>query len=309
MTAKRKIVVILGPTATGKSKCGIILAQKIGGEIISGDSMLVYRGMNIATAKPSTAELQTVPHHLIDILPPDASFNVVDFKTKAAELIEEISQRGKVPIIVGGTGLYLKALLENYQFAQTQAQKELRTSLEALAKKEGKEALYARLTKIAPQAAAELKVNDNRRLIRAIEVATEGETVSQAKSSECPYDAVVFGLNMERPVLYERINARVDEMVQDGIFQEAKQLVEQGVPPYAQSMTSIGYKQILKFMAGDYGREECINKIKQATRNFAKRQITWYKQMPYIHWFQITPAQDYEKLVNTMVNYLNKNQL
>ena len=307
MTAKRKIVVILGPTATGKSKCGILLAQKIGGEIISGDSMLVYRGMNIATAKPSTAELQTVPHHLIDILPPDASFNVVDFKTKAAELIEEISQRGKMPIIVGGTGLYLKALLENYQFAQTQAQKELRSSLEALAKKEGKEALYARLTQIDPQAAAELKGNDSRRLIRAIEVATEGETVSQTKASESPYDAVVFGLNMDRPVLYDRINARVDEMVQAGIFEETKQLVEQGVPSYAQSMTSIGYKQILKFMAGDYTKEECINKIKQATRNFAKRQITWYKQMPYIHWFQITPTEDYEKLVNTMVNYLNKN--
>jgi tRNA dimethylallyltransferase len=305
MTEKRKIVVILGPTATGKSKCGILLAQKIGGEIISGDSMLVYKDMNIATAKPTSEELAMVPHHLIDILLPTASFNVVDFKTKAAALIEEISGRGKVPIIVGGTGLYLKALLENYQFAQTEAQKELRASLEALAKKEGREALYARLTQLDPEGAKELKVNDNRRLIRAIEVATEGERVSTAKSTELAYDATVFGLNMERPVLYERINARVDEMVQAGVIEETKKLVAAGVPAYAQSMTSIGYRQILKYLAGDYDKEECINKIKQATRNFAKRQITWYKQMPYIKWFMITPSEDYDKLVNKMVSYLN----
>ena len=305
MSVKRKIVVILGPTATGKSKCGILLAQKIGGEIISGDSMLVYKDMNIATAKPTAEELKTVPHHLIDILPPDASFNVVDFKTKAAELIEDIAKRGKVPIIVGGTGLYLKALLENYQFAQTEAQKELRSSLEALAKKEGKEALYARLTQIDPEAASQLKVNDNRRLIRAIEVAMEGESISQTKGTASPHDAVVFGLNMERPILYDRINARVDEMVKAGVFEETQKLLEQGVPPYAQSMTSIGYRQILKYQAGDYDKEECINKIKQATRNFAKRQITWYKQMPYIKWFNITPEEDYGKLVETMISYLN----
>lgn len=305
MKAKEKIVVILGPTATGKSYCGVELAKLTGGEIISGDSMLVYKDMNIATAKPSTEELAQVPHHLINILSPEASFNVVDFQKQAGALITDIISRGKLPIIVGGTGLYLKALLESYDFAQTEAQHKLRKELEEFAVKYGNEQLHKRLAQLDAAAATRLEVNDTRRVIRAIEVAQQGEQVSQSRSQELAYDAIVFGLTMEREKLYERINKRVDLMVEQGIFQETKKFLDSGLSPEAQSMRSIGYRQIVQYYQGEYTREEAILKLKQATRNFAKRQITWYKQMPYIKWFHLETGVDYDRIVKSMYGYLN----
>lgn len=301
---KEKIVVILGPTATGKSNCGLELAERLKGEIISGDSMLVFRDMDIATAKPTEEELGRVPHHLVNILDPKESFNVVDFKKVAAKLITEITARGKLPIIVGGTGLYLKALLEDYDFAPTEAQSELRQELEMYALHRGNAALHGRLAKINPEAAAKLAVNDTRRIIRAIEVAQQGETVSQKKASTLAYDAHVFGLTFERPLLYERINKRVDLMVEAGIFAETKKFLELGISEEAQSMRSIGYRQIIQFYKGEYTREEAIDKLKQATRNFAKRQVTWYKQMPYIEWFQVENYPSYKDITEEMVRRL-----
>ena len=308
MAGKEKVVVILGPTATGKSACGIILAQQIQGEIISGDSMLVYKKMNIATAKPTDKELAMVPHHLVNILEPDAEFNVVDFKIKAAKLITEINERGKIPIIVGGTGLYIQALLENYNFAQTGESKAFRDKWEAFADKEGNAALHDKLAHIAPEEAARLEKNDRRRIIRAMEVAEEGELVSQQKAGESPYDSIVFGLTMPREKLYERINLRVDKMVEDGIFQETRQLLEAGVATDSQAMKSIGYRQILAYFQGTYDRETAIDKIKQATRNFAKRQITWYKRMPYIHWLEIQEAVPRKFYVKEMLETLHKTE-
>lgn len=301
-----KVIVILGPTATGKSNCGIMLAHKLNGEIISGDSMLVYKHMDIATAKPSAQELLEIKHHMVNILEPDEKFNVVDFKERAAGLIRAINAAGHVPIIVGGTGLYIKALLEDYDFSKAQAVNSLRTDLEQYAGKEGNESLHRRLAALDGQAAEKLHSNDRRRVIRAIEAAVQGETVSQTHAQESPYDAVVFGLHMPRELLYPRINKRVDNMVEAGIFEETKKLLAMGVPEDSQSMKSIGYRQILEYLHGGYDKNTCINKIKQATRNFAKRQFTWYKKMPYINWIEVAEPPSTEIYVAEMLRVLEQ---
>lgn len=304
---KKQIAVILGPTATGKSHCGIGLAKALDGEIISGDSMLVYRGMDIGTAKPTAEELAEVPHHLVNILPPEASFNVVDFKEQAERLIDEITARGRLPVIVGGTGLYIKALLENYQFSSVGEEPALRKELEQLLAEQGKEALYARLVKAAPAEAGRIDINNTRRVIRAIEAAESGEAISHSRGSELAYDAVVFGLRMERSVLYDRINRRVDMMLEEGLVDETRRLLEQGVPAEAQSMQSIGYRQMVLYLKGEWDYTTAVDKIKQATRNFAKRQFTWYKKMPYIEWFDLPAQPDYASVTAEMVQAVKSN--
>lgn len=301
---KPKVAVILGPTATGKSHCGIELAKRLNGEIISGDSMLVYRKMNIGTAKPTVEELASVPHHLIDILPPEAEFSVVDFKAMAELLIADINSRGKLPIIVGGTGFYIKALLENYEFNTVEECSELRRQLEAFAKSNGNAALHAKLRQIDPAAAERLHSNDVRRVIRAIEAAEGGEKIAHQKAGEWPYAAVVFGLRMERDVLYARINDRVDKMLADGLVEETKALLDDGLAADALSMRSIGYRQMTWYLQGAIDKDAAVDKLKQATRNFAKRQFTWYRQMPYIKWFDLESKPDYEKIIDDMQQML-----
>lgn len=306
--AKPKVIVICGPTATGKTHCGIALARALDGEIISGDSMLVFRHMDIATAKPTAEELAAVPHHLVDILEPGEKYSVVDFQQQAAALIRDIHSRGKMPIIVGGTGLYIRALLENYQFSSVDEHSDLRERLTALAEEQGNEVLYEKLARLDPESAIHLKINDRKRIIRAIETTVHGDTVSTEKAAESPYDSVVFGLTMPRDVLYDRINRRVDVMVRQGLFAETRQLLTMGIPDEAQSLKSIGYRQVLQYFRGELSEKECIDKIKQATRNFAKRQITWYKKMPYIHWFPLAEPPDYAACVQAMLTILHSNQ-
>lgn len=305
-TDKPKVLAIIGPTATGKSHCGIALARILDGEIISGDSMLVFRQMDIATAKPTAEELALVPHHLVDILEPGEKFSVVDFQQQAGQWIRDCNCRGKLPILVGGTGLYVKALLEGYDFSQVDESASLRRELAAYADREGNTALHRKLEALDPAKAIELKINDRRRIIRAIETTLGGERVSAAKAAESPYDAVVFGLSMPRASLYERINLRVDQMVEQGLFEETRKLMAMGVPETAQSMKSIGYRQVLQYFHGEWTRDECIAKLKQATRNFAKRQVTWYKKMPYIQWFQLENPPDYQRCVAEMLAALQK---
>lgn len=305
---KPKVIVICGPTATGKTHCGIALAKALDGEIISGDSMLVFRHMDIATAKPKAEELAAVPHHLVDILEPGDKYSVVDFQQQAARLIEEIHSRGKMPIIVGGTGLYIKALLENYDFSSVEERESLRQKLANFADKNGNKALHDKLAALDNRAAAHLNINDRKRIIRAIETFLGGDSVSTKKASESPYEAVVFGLTMPRPILYDRINRRVDVMVREGLFEETKGLLTMGIPGEAQSLKSIGYRQAIQYIEGQLTREECIDKIKQATRNFAKRQVTWYKKMPYIHWFQLGEPPEYEACVQEMLTILHSNK-
>lgn len=304
---QEKLVVILGPTATGKSRTGILLAQKTGGEIISGDSMLVYRNMNIGTAKPTEAELALVPHHLVNILPPEAEFSVVDFKARAQQLITEINQRGRLPILVGGTGLYIKALLEDYAFSTVGENAGLRRELEQLADREGEAALVQKLAALDPQQAAQVNPHDRRRLIRALETVLGGEQVSRQAAGQPVYQAAVFGLTLERSLLYARINQRVDAMLAEGLEQETRQLLQAGLSPTALSMRSIGYRQMAQYLAGELEHDEMTAKIKQATRNFAKRQFTWYKKMPYIHWFDVEKLPDQEQIVEIMCQLLVKN--
>ena len=301
---KERVAVILGPTATGKSHCAIELAKRLNGEIISGDSMYVYRGMDIGTAKPTEAELNAVPHHLVDILPADAEFNVVDFKERAEELIKDINARGKLPIIAGGTGLYIKALLEGYAFNSVDADEAMRQELEQFTLEHGKEALHARLEQLDPEAAARLHVNDTRRVIRAIEAASKGEEINQYGAEEMPFEAVVFGLNMPREILYERINRRVDIMIEQGLEKEVRRLLEEGVPVDCQSMKSIGYRQMLWYINDGMDYDFAVDKLKQATRNFAKRQVTFYKRMPYIQWYELDAEPNYENVVTSMVQTL-----
>lgn len=282
---KPRVIVILGPTATGKSALGILLAKLLGTEIISGDSMLVYRSLNIGTAKPSAEELAAVPHHLVDILSPQHDFNVVEFKSRADYLIKKLNNEGKIPIVVGGTGLYLKALLEDYTFNPVEENAALRLQLEDLAAKEGNGSVYRKLEAVAPQEAARLHPNDLRRVIRALESTLAGTAVSREKETSEPYDAAVLGLTLPREILYRRIEERVEAMINEGLFEETAAVLASGVPAGAQALRSIGYKQAVEYLSGLCGREEAIKKMQQYTRNFAKRQVTWYKKMPYIKWF------------------------
>ena len=301
---KERVVVILGPTATGKSHCAIEIAKKFHGEIISGDSMLVYRDMNIGTAKPTAAELAAVPHHLVDILLPEASFSVVDFKERAQHLITEINARGHLPIIAGGTGLYIKALLEDYAFNSVSEDSELRQQLTREAEEQGPEVLHARLAQLDFAAAERIHSNNVRRVVRALEAALQGEAVHQFGAEEMPYDALVIGLEMERSALYERINKRVDLMLEAGLEQEVRQLLERGVSPDCQSMQSIGYRQMVWYLNGSMDYEQAVDKLKQATRNFAKRQITWYKKMPYIQWLKLDAQPNYANVVERICEIL-----
>lgn len=304
---KERLVVILGPTATGKSNCAIEVAKRLHGEIISGDSALVYRDMNIGTAKPSEEELALVPHHLVNILPPEASFNVVDFVTQAKKLITEINARGHLPIIAGGTGLYIKALLEGYEFSAVDENTELRARLEKEAEEQGNEALYERLVKLDPEAAKIIHPNNVRRVIRALEAALAGGHVGQEGIRDASiYDAAVFGLTMERDFLYARINKRVDIMMEQGLEAEVQGLLDAGVSPDCQSMQAIGYRQMVWYLHDGMERDLAIEKLKQATRNFAKRQLTWYKKMPYVHWYMVDEDLDYPSIIQNMCSILEK---
>ena len=306
---KERVLVILGPTATGKSHCAIEIAKKFHGEIISGDSMLVYRDMNIGTAKPTAAELAAVPHHLVNILPPEASFSVVDFKEQAQRLITEINQRGHLPIIAGGTGLYIKALLEDYAFNSVSEDNELRQRLTREAQEQGPEALHKRLAELDSEAAERIRPHTVRRVVRALEAALNGEQVNQYGASESPYDALVVGLEMERGALYERINRRVDIMLEQGLEQEVRELLSRGLSPHCQSMQSIGYRQMVWYLQGTMDYEQAVEKLKQATRNFAKRQITWYKKMPYIKWLKLEATPDYTNVVERICEMLVEKEI
>ena len=301
---KDRVVVILGPTATGKSHCGIQLAQRLQGEIISGDSMLVYQKMNIGTAKPTPEELALVPHHLVDILPPEAEYNVTDFQKQAGALIRAINQRGHLPIVVGGTGFYIQALLEGFQFSQVGPDQKIRQQLEKEADKNGLNSLYERLKQADPATAAIIHPHDRRRIIRALETVLGGEKISRKAAPDLLYEADVFGLNMERSLLYTRINHRVEQMLAAGLKEEVLHLLAGGLTGNELSFRSIGYRQLAAYYRKETSWEETVAAIKQATRNFAKRQLTWYRHMPYIKWFEVTEPLNYEQIVDNMFTAL-----
>lgn len=292
---KDRLIVILGPTAVGKTALSIALAKELGTEIISGDSMLVYKGLDIGSAKPSQEEQEGVPHHLIDIREPWENYGVTDFVSEAAHCIREINARGKIPILAGGTGLYVKALLEGYEFNDTDGHEEYRAYLEDLGRKKGKEYVHSLLSEVDPQSAERLHVNDFRRVIRALEVQHfGGEQISQRRQAgngelsreELCYETIVMGLERDRQELYERINRRVELMFEAGLEDEVRRLLEGGLARDTQAMKGIGYKETASYLSGEMSREEAIELIQKSTRHFAKRQLTWYRKMPYIEWLE-----------------------
>jgi tRNA dimethylallyltransferase len=261
------------------------------GEILSADSMQVYFGMDIGTAKPSREELEEVPHHLINIIPPEKNWSVSDFVTNAKGIIEEIIKRGKLPIVVGGTGLYLNALIEGYAFPIIEANKEIRSRLEGEAKSFGSLHLYERLKKVDPDAASKIHYNDLKRIIRALEVyEVTGKPMSQLQSKDeesLPFEPVIVGLDMDRKKLYERIGERVDGMLKAGLIDEVKRLVAEGYDRKLASMQAIGYKEVAEHLHGKYTYDELVNILKQNTRNFAKRQMTWFRKFKSANWFDV----------------------
>ncbi|EAX48580.1 tRNA delta(2)-isopentenylpyrophosphate transferase [Thermosinus carboxydivorans Nor1] len=296
-----RLIVIIGPTAVGKTQVSIELAKMLNSEIISGDSMLVYRDFDIGTAKPTLAERQGITHYLIDILGPEEEFSVAEFQRLASYYITRVNAKGKIPILAGGTGLYVKALLEGYKFNRAAGDEKFRLRLEQMADIHGNQYLYNMLSQVSPATAARLHPNDRRRIIRALEIYhLSGEEVSQeklAREKNLIYDALVIGLNMNRSSLYERINQRVDQMVERGLINEVRYLLESGISPKCQAMQGIGYKEIVLYLKGEITLPEAIERIKKGTRNFAKRQLTWYRKMPYICWVQVDHFPDHNKLM------------
>jgi tRNA dimethylallyltransferase len=283
-----RLIAVVGPTAVGKTKVSIELATRLHTSVISGDSMLVYRGLDIGTAKPTQEEQAGIVHHLIDIRHPGEDFSVADFKQLAGECITRVNETGRVPVIAGGTGLYIKALLEDYELTSPPGDELIRMELQQIADEQGNERLHQMLSEVDPAKAAFLHPNDVRRIIRALEIRKlTDKPIIKDNSVGLKYDSLVIGLSMERGKLYERINRRVDNMIASGLTDEVKRLVEQGVPFTAQAMQAIGYKQMLGYINGECSLVDASEAIKQATRHFAKRQMTWYRKMPYIKWVSV----------------------
>jgi len=253
--------------------------------------MQVYFGMDIGTAKPSKEELEEVPHHLINIIPPDKNWSVSDFISNARSIIEDIIKRGKLPIVVGGTGLYLNALIEGYAFPLIEANRAIRERLEGEAKAYGSPHLYERLKKVDPDAAAKIHYNDLKRIIRALEVyELTGKPISKAQSKDeesLPYEPVIVGLDMDRKKLYERIEERIDRMLKAGLVEEVQGLIKEGYDKKLTSMQAIGYKEVAEHLHGKYTYDELVNILKQNTRNFAKRQMTWFRRFKNVNWFDV----------------------
>lgn len=273
---KTPVVVIVGPTAVGKTKTGIELAKAFDGEIVSGDSVQVYRGMDIGSAKVTKEEAEGIPHHLIDICDPDDAMSVAMFQQLARAAIDDIYARGKLPIIVGGTGLYIRSILYDYEFVERPVDEALRAELERLAEVEGREALHQRLVQLDPERAATIHPNNVRRVVRALEVAMQGDTQTTDSAPSEHYDYRLFVLHADREILYDRINQRVDAMMEAGLVEEVERLLAQGYRD-TQAMRAIGYKEMIPFIDGNISKEKATDLLKQHTRQFAKRQLTWFR--------------------------------
>ena len=289
MTMKKPLVILTGPTAVGKTELSIKLAKQIGGEIISADSMQVYKGMDIGSAKIMPEEMQNIPHYLIDVLSPEEEFHVVRFQEMAKEALEKIYAHGKIPIVVGGTGFYIQALLYDIDFTENEQDQTYRTELEQLAKEQGAEYLHDMLRAVDPVSAETIHANNVKRVIRALEYHHQtGEPISRHNEEErqktSPYNFAYFVLNDDRAKLYEKIDKRVDLMVEAGLVDEVKELKNMGYTRNMVSMQGLGYKEILDYFSGEITLDEAIYRIKRDSRHFAKRQITWFKRERDVIW-------------------------
>ena len=307
MSDKQKLVILTGPTAVGKSKLSIELAKRIGGEIISADSMQVYKYMNIGTDKISTEKMCGVPHHLIDFLEPTEDFNVFMFQKLVKEKIAEISARGNVPILVGGTGFYIQAVLYDIDFTETDEDDGYRTELEQRAVKEGAHVLHEELRQVDPVSADIIHENNVKRVIRALEYFKKtGRPISEHNEEQhqnvSPYDFRYFVLTDERKTLYSRIDKRVDQMIEEGLEQEVRDLEKLNIPKTATSMQSLGYREMIGYLEGEYDLERAIYLIKLNTRHFAKRQLTWFRRERDVIWIDKNEFDhDDERILKEMI--------
>lgn len=302
-TEKTPVIAIVGPTATGKTKLGVEIAKHFNGEIISADSMQIYKKLNIGTAKPTTDEQQNIPHHLIDILEPSRDFSVADYVEKAHETIDSINKKSKLPILVGGTGLYINSVLDNVMFSKSSKDTKLRMELVELNNKKGTDYLLEILKKIDIQSYDRLKTEKNpKRVIRAIEIyKTTGTTVTkhneQSKLEGTNYTTIKIGLNYEnRELLYDKINSRVDKMIDSGLIEECKEIKKLNLSKTAAK--AIGYKELMPYIYGEDTLENCTNNLKQGTRRYAKRQLTWFRRDKDINWIYIDKFDNYNDLLN-----------
>ena len=288
---KQSVIAVVGPTATGKTALGVALALRFGGEVISADSMQIYKGLDVGTAKVTPEETRGVPHHCVDILPPETSFSVADFTALAGRLMEEIGAKGHLPILVGGTGLYVQSLLKGVRFTREKAPDGLREALAAEMAAKGPEAMYAQLQAVDPEAAASIHPNNHVRVLRALEhYRATGCRLSQQKAeslpAEQPYRSLLLGLDFaDRSVLYRRIDTRVDRMMERGLLEEAR-LVYEHRQSYRTAAQAIGYKEFFPYFAGEAALESCVAQLKQASRRYAKRQLTWFRHMDGVVWLQ-----------------------
>lgn len=309
-----KLIVILGPTAVGKTELSFALAEKYQTELVSGDAYQIYRQMDIGTAKPGKEELRRYRHYLIDIADPDEAYSAARFCQMAAQAITKINQAGKVPLLVGGTGLYVQSLLEGYDFQASRMTKELKekASIRLRSLDEAGLKKYIREnTGWQPEDWHELLSNTHRlnRLLSAIENGEGRQFVQSGKATGLVYDAYVIGLRLPRPVLYERIEKRVDLMLKNGWLEEVKQLLAQGYTTDLQSMKAIGYAELALCVQGEMSLDEAAERIKIRTRHFAKRQLTWFKRMPYIHWYDKDQYSDEAALAEKIIADIEKSGL
>ncbi|RAV02377.1 tRNA (adenosine(37)-N6)-dimethylallyltransferase MiaA [Paenibacillus sp. YN15] len=288
---KPPLLVLVGPTAIGKTGLSIELAKRYGCEIISGDSMQVYRGMDIGTAKITREEMQGVPHHMVDICEPDYPFSVAEFQERVRQLILDIGSRGAIPFIVGGTGLYIESICYDFQFTDVGSDEEFRQEQRQYLEEHGPEALHARLAERDPGSAARLHANDTRRVIRALEVLhLTGRTLTEqlaGQTKESPYNLCLTGLTMDRDILYNRIEARIDKMMELGLVEEVKGLLARGITRSHISMQGLGYKEIAAYLDNEMSLPEAVRLLKRDTRHFAKRQLSWFRHMKDINWIEI----------------------
>lgn len=307
----KNLVILTGPTAVGKTSLSINLAKAINGEIISADSMQIYKKMDIGTAKVMPEEMDGIKHYLIDVIEPTEDFHVVKFKQMVEAAIDEIYAKGKIPIICGGTGFYIQAILYDIDFTENEIDKSYRKSLEAFAKEKGNEALHEKLNAIDPESAKAIPAANVKRVIRAIEYFEQtGEKFSvhnaTQKEKNSPYNFAYFVLNDDRQLLYNRIDARVDKMIADGLVNEVKSLLASGVRKGMTAMDGIGYKELLDYLEGDGSLDDAISLIKQKSRNYAKRQLTWFRREKEVIWLDKTVLNSDDLLLDTILSNLKE---
>jgi tRNA dimethylallyltransferase len=304
-----KIIVIVGPTAVGKTYVSVELAKKLNTEVVSADSMQIYKEMDIGTAKITAEEMQGIKHHMIDIVSPDEDYSVSEFKYEAEQIMDNMLRNNKIPIIVGGSGLYVNSLIYDLDFGKTKSDDKLRSYYDCYYREHGEDALYEKLLKVDPEAAEKIHKNNVKRVIRALEVhditgIKFSELNTDIRKPSTKYECILIGLSMDRKMLYDRINQRVDKMISEGLIEEVKGLLDKGYHNDLISMKAIGYKEIIDYLEGTVTLEEAVSILKRNTRRFAKRQFTWFLKDENVKWFDIKDVREIDSVVESIYDYI-----